>query len=176
MKATKNPYQNPKDRLGVKKVPLHLIPESALIHEAMAMWTGAVSYGAFNWRTRKVVASIYIAACHRHMAAWFDGGETFASDGVTHLGHARACLGIILDAESLEMLVDDRPPPGATGALLAAYSAMISSVTPQLVLDENGLGDRDQVDWVQAHAAYYDALEQETGKKLNDELYDSLDG
>lgn len=41
---------------------------------------------------------------------------------VHHLGHARACLAIIIDAESVGALVDDRPLPGATGRLIRKYT------------------------------------------------------
>ena len=110
---------NPKDLIGIHKVPLHLVPTAGIIHEAMAMKNGAAKYGPFNWRDKKVIASIYIAACLRHVYAWFDGEECAEDSGQHHLGHARACLGIILDAQETESLKDDRPLPGATPRLLA---------------------------------------------------------
>lgn len=111
---------NPKDLIGIKKVPLHLVPTAGLIHEAMAMRDGARKYGPFNWRDKKVIATIYIAAAQRHIMAWLDGEEFAQDSGQHHLGHAKACLGIILDAQATDSLHDDRPLPGATAALLAA--------------------------------------------------------
>jgi hypothetical protein len=114
--------QNPKDRLGIKKVQLNLVPASATIYQALAMQNGAAKYGAYNWREKKVIASIYIAACMRHVAAWFDSGEYLAEDsGVPHLGHALACLGIIVDALETGNLVDDRPTPGAAANLIKKW-------------------------------------------------------
>ncbi len=110
---------NPKDLLGVKKVPLHLIPTAGLIHEAMAMRDGARKYGPFNWRDNKVIASIYVSACMRHVLAWLDGEECASDSGQHHLGHARACLGIILDAMETDSLDDDRPTAGAVPRLIA---------------------------------------------------------
>ena len=112
---------NPKDLIGIKKVPLNLLPTAGLIHEALALKNGAAKYGPFNWRDQNVQASIYVAACQRHLLAWLDGEEIAEDSGVHHLGHAKACLGIILDALETESLHDDRPLPGATARLLAEH-------------------------------------------------------
>lgn len=112
---------NPKDLIGLTKVPLHLVPPAGLIHEALAMQDGAEKYGAFNWRANAVLASIYVAAALRHIYAWYDGEDVAADSGHHHLGHARACLGIILDALETDSLGDDRPDPGATSRLLERH-------------------------------------------------------
>jgi hypothetical protein len=110
--------ENPKDRIGVRKPPLHLIPPAAEILESAVMALGAQKYGAFNWRLSSVKASIYVAAARRHLVQWFDGQDDDPESGVSHLAHARACLGILLDALATEHLVDDRPTPGASAALI----------------------------------------------------------
>lgn len=112
---------NPKDLLGVKKVPLHLIPAASKIYQALAMEDGAIKYGPFNWRENKVVASIYVSACMRHLEQWFDGEECADDSKKPHLGHAIACLGIIIDALETGNLIDDRPTPGAAAALLKKW-------------------------------------------------------
>lgn len=108
---------NPKDLHGVKKVSLGLILSSALIHEARAMENGAKKYGPFNWRDKKIIASVYTNAALRHILAWSDGEEVAADSGVHHLGHARACLGILLDAIECDSLKDDRAPGPASKLL-----------------------------------------------------------
>lgn len=112
---------NPKDRFGLKKPPLHLIPAVAELHEAMAFGDGARKYGPYNWREKNVIASIYVAAALRHIKAWYDGQECAEDSGVHHLGHARACLAIILDAQAMPIstLEDDRPIVGSAASLLA---------------------------------------------------------
>lgn len=110
---------NPKDRLGVAKVSLSNIPSAGLIHEALAMRDGATKYGAHNWREYPVQAKIYVDAALRHIFAWVDGEEVAEDSGVHHLGHARACLGILLDAMENGKLGDDRPLPGAASRLFA---------------------------------------------------------
>lgn len=115
--------ENPKDRIGVRKPPLHLIPPAAEILESAVMALGAKKYGAFNWRTANVKASVYVAAARRHLVQWFDGQDDDAESGVSHLAHARACLGILLDALATGHLVDDRPTPGACAELIEQLTA-----------------------------------------------------
>ncbi len=109
---------NPKDRIGLLKPPVHLVPSVAIIHEAGAFENGAAKYGPFNWRDETVSASIYLAACYRHLMAWYDGEDIAEDSGVHHLGHARACLAIVLDAMASGKLVDDRPTAGFSPQLL----------------------------------------------------------
>lgn len=119
---------NPKDRIGMHKPPLHLIPGVALVEEAMAFKDGAKKYGPYNWRDEKVSASIYIGAALRHIHEWFDGEERAADSGRHHLAHARACLAIILDAASCGQIVDDRPKPGKTAERVEALTEKKNSV------------------------------------------------
>ena len=117
----KYPDNNPKSAFGTKKVPLHLNPSSALIYMALGFRDGAKKYGPFNWREKSVAASVYLAAVKRHIEAWQDGEEVALDSGLPHLGHALACLAILVDAQSVGNLVDDRPKPGAAPGLLAAW-------------------------------------------------------
>jgi hypothetical protein len=113
---------NPKDRVGAAKPPLHLIPPAAEVLEAVVMGLGARKYGPFNWRSADVRATVYIAAAKRHLAQWLDGQDDDPESGVSHLAHARACLGILLDALATGHLIDDRPPPGAASQLLEHHT------------------------------------------------------
>jgi hypothetical protein len=123
------PDDNPKTRFGVTKPPLHLIPGTALAHEACAFRDGAAKYGPYNWREKNVSSTVYVSAAMRHLEAWLNG-ETAAQDsGVHHLAHARACLAILLDAEAHGSLNDDRPPP-------VNMQALYDSLTKPLTLAE----------------------------------------
>lgn len=118
------PDDNPKSITGATKAPLHLNPSSAAIHQAAAHADGAAKYGPFNWRDRPVAVSVYISAIKRHLDAYYDDSEQVAADsGVHHLGHAMAGLAILLDAEAVGTLVDDRPKAGATVRLQTEYAA-----------------------------------------------------
>jgi hypothetical protein len=101
---------NPKDSIGATKLPLSLVPETAIAHASLAHLDGAAKYGAWNWRHAGVRASIYLDAVRRHLAAWQAGEERAADSGVHHLGHALACVNILLDAQACGKLIDDRPP------------------------------------------------------------------
>jgi hypothetical protein len=115
---------NPKDMVGARKPALCLVPPSANILEAVVLGLGARKYGcAFNWREQRVQASIYVSAAMRHLAQWFDGQDDDAESGVSHLAHARACIGILLDAMATGQLVDDRPSPGASPELIERFTA-----------------------------------------------------
>jgi hypothetical protein len=83
------------------------------------MMDGAGKYNPYNWRDNKVVASIYIDACIRHLLSWYEGEEEAEDSGCHHLGHARACLGILLDAQETGNLVDDRPVNDTSREVLA---------------------------------------------------------
>lgn len=114
---------NPKDALGMKKVSLSKFPAAARLYGALAMMDGARKYGPYNWRENKVIASIYIDACYRHIDAWFDSNEEVAEDsGVPHLGHAIACLAILVDALETGNLDDDRPVPGVFAELIKKHT------------------------------------------------------
>lgn len=106
------PDDNPKTAVGVTKIPLHLVPPSANFHLAHALNDGAKKYGPYNWRDHRVSTSVYISAARRHLDAFWDGEDIAADSGVHHLGHAMACLAIILDASNVHMLNDDRPKRG----------------------------------------------------------------
>jgi len=103
------PDTNPKTVYGIQKTPLHLIPPPALSAEAEVFGLGGRKYGPYNWREHTVSASVYQAAALRHLLAWWEGEDTDPESGQSHLAHARACLGILLDAAHHGKLNDDRP-------------------------------------------------------------------
>lgn len=115
------PDNNPKTAIGVTKVPLHLVPPSAKHFLASAFADGAKKYGPYNWRDKTVSSSVYLGAAQRHMDAWWDGEAVSADAKVHHLAHAMACLAIVLDAETVGKLNDDRPTKGATPELQAQW-------------------------------------------------------
>lgn len=124
---------NPKDVLArnESRVLLHLIPTPGLIPAALALMDGARKYGPYNWRDEGVGATTYVSAAERHLRAWLDGEEDAGDSGVHHLGHAIACLAIILDAQAVGNLVDDRPLPAPTAALLEAEKGKARREDPE---------------------------------------------
>ena len=99
---------NPKDIIGSAKLPLHLWPTTATILGALALMDGALKYGRSNWREAGVRATIYVDAARRHLDAWLEGEDDADDSSVPHLGHALACIAILIDAQAHGKLVDDR--------------------------------------------------------------------
>lgn len=115
---------NPKDVIGSDKLPLHLWPTTATAMGCVALLNGALKYGRSNWRAVGVRASIYVDACQRHLAAWFEGEEA-DEEGVPHLSAALACLAILVDCQAAGKLKDDRQFPGG-------HRELIDSLTPHV--------------------------------------------
>lgn len=105
----KEATENPKDKLGKAKPSMHFVPMIARLQEAIVMALGAKKYGSYNWREKKVAASVYSDAIDRHLAQWMDGEDTDEESGVSHLAHVRACCAILIDAIATGNLLDDRP-------------------------------------------------------------------
>lgn len=120
---------NPKDRLGIKKPPLSIVPMSALIEEAFVFAGGAAKYGEFNWRNKAVRRRVYLEAILRHTLCALAGedfdADTLAATGVkvSHEANIRACAGIVIDAKHCGNLIDDRFEKDASAQLLAALTA-----------------------------------------------------
>lgn len=118
------PVENPKDTVGSTKLPLHLWPTAATAMGCIALLNGALKYGRNNWREVGVRASIYVDACQRHLAAWFEG-EKEDEEGVPHLGAALACLAILVDCEAAGKLIDDRQYPGGHRELMESLTPIV---------------------------------------------------
>lgn len=111
---------NPKDRVGLTKSRLGLVPPALMITVAPAFANGAEKYGAYNWRDESISLSVYLEASLRHIFAFMDGEDIATDSGLDHLAHAAACMAIIFDARSLGKLIEDRPTKGNAAGLLAA--------------------------------------------------------
>ena len=120
---------NPKDALGASKISITKFPMVALLHGSHAFMNGAERYGSYNWREKDVKASIYVDAAMRHLGSWFEREETAEDSGVHHLGHALACIALLLDAQEGGNLIDDRPPTGLNdfAAVAARLNALVKS-------------------------------------------------
>lgn len=113
--------ENPKDRIGAKKIPLHLVPKIGIAETSFAMKDGGIKYGPYNWRDNQVKLSIYIEAARRHLDL-LELGEDRADDShCLHAAHAAACMMIIMDASHCSKLVDDRHK---SQELIDAYKAL----------------------------------------------------
>lgn len=134
---------NPKTLMGRLKVPmLSVLPSTSLIAEAAALQYGAFDapkkdgtkgYGPYNWRDEPIEAMVYVDACARHLATWTDGEECATDSLLPHLWHAKATLGILIDAIENGTWIDDRPKvkSGAASRMLERIKGIIGARNAQ---------------------------------------------
>jgi len=112
---------NPKKIYGDKKIKLQLVPPAASIAIARGLAEGAEKYSPWNWRDDDIETLTYIGAIQRHLAAYLEGEDLDpdSTTGKSHLDGAIASLAILIDAESVGSLIDNRPKRKAVGVLKA---------------------------------------------------------
>lgn len=126
---------NPKDRLAAERLDLGLFPVIASAYGALAMTEGALKYGAFNWREpgKGVRASVYYAACRRHLDKYISREWEDPDTGVPHLASALACIAILIDAHETNCVTDDRPPlPHGDKGIFEAVLRMLTQKAQHL--------------------------------------------
>lgn len=95
-------------RFNDGKVPLDLIPLSALIDCARVFDYGRRKYAAWNW-AKGMDWSVPYGCLLRHMAAWFDGEDNDPESGLPHIGHAMCNLVMLATFTRTFREGDDRP-------------------------------------------------------------------
>lgn len=106
---------NPKDSVGIKKVPVSTIPGPVLMEIGLGLMEGALKYGRHNYRVAGVRASVYIDATSRHLFDWWEGTDIDPDSGLSHVTKAIASLVVLRDAMIQGKLNDDRPPKSPDG-------------------------------------------------------------
>lgn len=102
---------NPKDRVGVTKVPLLSVLSWRVLGEvALGMLEGALKYGRHNYRAVGVRASVYGDAALRHLTAWWEGQDIDPASGLNHVTKTISCLMVLRDSMLQGNWTDDRPP------------------------------------------------------------------
>lgn len=122
--------ENPKAIYGRSKPSLALFPSAALIECAGVFQSGADKYGLANWRKDPVEAMTYANAAMRHLYKWIDGQALDEESGCHELAHAIACLAIVIDAEAVMKLIDDRPHKGDAAQLISDHTKPIPTERP----------------------------------------------
>ena len=135
---------NPKDLLGILKIPYSTISQPVIAETGVAMLEGALKYGRHNYRAIGVRASVYFdAVMARHLPAWWEGEDIDPDSGLSHITKAIAGLCVLRDAVIQGKFIDNRPPKSPAGwqtalnekvkALLAKYT---NPVPPYVEGDE----------------------------------------
>lgn len=89
------------------KPDLSLVPYIAVSTEALALGFGEKKYGRYNY-TNGFQVSRLTAAALRHIYQYNSGATFDDESGLHHIGHARACLAMLLHCEQLGTLRDNR--------------------------------------------------------------------
>ena len=90
------------------KLPMHLIPVSAINALARVLKHGMKKYEPRNWEKGLAWSRPY-AAAQRHLTAWW-GGENFDSEsGFNHLEHALCNIAFLIEYDAMHKELDDRP-------------------------------------------------------------------
>jgi hypothetical protein len=103
---------NPKDVVGINKVPMSTVSAPVMMEVGLGMLEGAAKYGRHNYRAVGVRASVYYDATLRHLMGWWEGEDVDPDSdaGLSHVSKAIASLVVLRDAMIQEKLTDDRPP------------------------------------------------------------------
>ena len=100
---------NPKDSVGIKRVPFSTVPMEVIAEVGLAMLEGSRKYGRHNYRSIGVRSSVYFDACLRHISRWWEGEDIDPDSGLPHITKALASLVVLRDAQFCGKLEDDRP-------------------------------------------------------------------
>ena len=101
---------NPKDAVGIRKVPMSTVPATVLAEVGVAMLEGASKYGRHNFRAIGVRGSVYYDGTMRHLMAWWEGEDIDPDSGMSHITKAITSLVVLRDAMIQGKFTDDRPP------------------------------------------------------------------
>lgn len=100
-----------KELVGLKhdndKPDLSLLPSEFLEEVARAMMYGAKKYERYNY-LNGIAWTRILAASLRHITAYNDGEDVDKESGVSHLGHAGACILMLLTYSKRGLGKDDR--------------------------------------------------------------------
>lgn len=147
---------NPKDAVGIRKVPLSCVPAPVMMEAAVGMAEGALKYGRHNYRDAGVRASVYFDAAGRHLTAWWEGEDVDPDSGLSHVTKAICSLIVLRDAMIQDKLTDDRPPKSPEGwmaelnaavdDLLNKYPNARQAITELGLREAESVGAGDPVD------------------------------
>lgn len=101
---------NPKDMVGMRKVPMSTVPANVLAELGVAMLEGTCKYGRHNYRAVGVRGSVYYDGTMRHLMAWWEGEDIDPDSGMSHITKAITSLVVLRDAMIQGKFTDDRPP------------------------------------------------------------------
>ena len=127
-----NKPTNPKDVVGIAKVPSSTVSQLVLAEVGVSMFEGAQKYGRHNYRAMGVRGSVYFDATKRHLDAWWEGQDIDPGSGLNHITKAITSLIVMRDAMIMGKFEDDRPP-GLTPEQYEAFVTELNQKTAELI-------------------------------------------
>lgn len=124
---------NPKDSVGIKKVPMSPVSVPVMMEVGLAMLEGALKYGRHNYRVSGVRASVYYDALMRHIGAWWEGEDMDpgTKGRIHHITKCISTLTVLRDSMIKGNWVDDRPPKLPQG-FVDEYNAIAASLIDEV--------------------------------------------
>ena len=95
-------------KYDAEKPPLFYNPPEIQRGMARAFGYGGDKYGRWNWISG-LAASRLLAACMRHLLAWWWEETVDPESGLSHLDHAAASLAMLMETVVRRKEFDDRP-------------------------------------------------------------------
>lgn len=135
---------NPKDAVGIKKMPMSVVPAPVMAEVGIGMMEGALKYGRHNYRAIGVRASVYYDATMRHLMSWWEGEDIDVDSKLSHITKAITSLVVLRDSMIRENWVDDRPPVSPHDWMLSLNDKAVDLITkyPSPVDAYTELGER----------------------------------
>jgi len=119
---------NPKEALGIKKVPTHYIPTGPLLELGLAMMEGGRKFGSHNYRDMGVKHSVYHDAIVRHLKAYWEGEDIDPDSGLHHLIKIMGCCVVMRDSMLMGNDIDDRPIRYPDGLNMKFYNQLAEDI------------------------------------------------
>lgn len=119
---------NPKEALGIKKVPTHCIPTGSLFMLGLAMMEGGRKYGTYNYRAMGARYSTYFDGITRHNRALLEGEDIDPDSGLHHLAKIMGCCAVLLDSILMGNAIDDRPLQYPNGLDMEHYNKLAANI------------------------------------------------
>lgn len=143
---------NPKDGVGVRKVPFHLVPSQVVGEIALGMAEGDLKYGSYNFRAIGVRASVYYSAAERHLKAFWEGEDIDPESRLSHITKALSTLTVLRDAMLNDKWEDDRPPAVSNPNWLSELNTKMGELLDRVPRKQQGWTARNLIKRLAARA------------------------
>ena len=172
---------NPKDSVGIRKVPASTVPSAVVLEVGLAMLEGARKYGRHNYRAIGVRGSVYFDAAFRHLMSWWEGEDIDPDSRLSHVTKAIATLMVLRDGMINGNWTDDRPPKMNAGwvAELNKKAGEIIDKYPDPPEPYTNLNDPRRGEWkefLQRHTTPVAERQDDVVAVVDEEMYYKVGG